>query len=372
MKLNPFALERFFAKHEFSAPYLLSCSDPEALTLNDLLALADEESLALWQSLSLGYTESQGHPLLLDEIASLYTGLERENIVEIIPEEGIFTAMNVLLSKGDHVVATYPGYQSLTEIAAGIGCEISRWHPDLEGDMRFSVESLAPLIRDNTRLIIINFPHNPTGALLTGAELEQVVEMAEAHGIMIFSDEMYRYSEIDPDDRLPSVCEIYPKGITLGGLSKSFALPGLRVGWLATRNEETLAAVKTFKDYTTICGSAPSEILALMALRARTRILHRVVSIIFKNLTRLDTFFAEHADIFRWRKPKAGTVAFPELTSGEDVSAFCDALLKDKGVLLVPAPIFGLDNNHFRIGYGRINMPEALAELDAFLKETRA
>ena len=372
MKLKPFALERFFAKHEFSAPYLLSCSDPEALTLEDLLALADEESLALWQGLSLGYTESQGHPLLLAEIAALYDGLQKESIVEIVPEEGIFIAMNVLLSEGDHVIATYPGYQSLTEIASGIGCEISRWQPALDGDMRFSIDSLAALIRKNTRLIVINFPHNPTGALLTRSELEQVIGLAEANGIHVFSDEMYRHSELDPDDRLPSVCEIYAKGVTLGGLSKSFALPGLRVGWLASQDAVILEAAKSFKDYTTICASAPSEILALMALRARTRILHRVVSVIFKNLTRLDTFFTDHAGTFRWHKPKAGTVAFPELISGEDVSVFCDALLKAKGVLLVPAPIFGLDTNHFRIGYGRINMPEALRKLSEFLKEERA
>ena len=208
MKIEPFALERYFAKHEFSAPYLLSCSDAEPLSLNELLDMADEETRGLWEKLSLGYTESQGHPLLLKELASLYESITPQNVVEVIPEEGIFIAMNVLLEAGNHMITTYPGYQSLSEIALSIGCRVSKWQPDFSQGMRFAVEDLYSLVQEDTKLIVINFPHNPTGALISRNELDAVIQLASAKGIIVFSDEMYRYTEVDAANRLPSVCEI--------------------------------------------------------------------------------------------------------------------------------------------------------------------
>ena len=206
MKIKPFALERYFAKHEFSSPYLLSCSDAEPLALKELLDMADKETHALWENLSLGYTDSQGHPLLLQEIAKLYEGgITPQHIVEIVPEEGIFIAMNVLLEPEDHVITTFPGYQSLFEIAASIGCQISKWQPDFTCGLRFSVNELKRLVRENTKLIVINFPHNPTGALPSRAELQEIVALAKENNIHIFSDEMYRFTELTTTDRLPSV-----------------------------------------------------------------------------------------------------------------------------------------------------------------------
>ena len=186
--------------------------------------MADQESRLLWENLTLGYTESQGHSLLLREIAKQFDGISSKSIVEIIPEEGIFIAMNVLLEAGDHVITTFPGYQSLFEIAISIGCQVDKWLPELEDENKFSLDGLKALIRNNTRLIVINFPHNPTGALLDHADMEELIEIAKNKGIHIFSDEMYRYTEQNQADRLPAVCEIYSKGISLSGLSKSFSL----------------------------------------------------------------------------------------------------------------------------------------------------
>jgi len=369
MKIKPFALERYFAKHEFSSPYLLSCSDAEPLTLKELLDLADVETHALWENLSLGYTDSQGHPLLLQEIAKLYEGITPQHVVEIVPEEGIFIAMNVLLEPEHHVITTFPGYQSLFEIAASIGCQVSKWQPDFARGLKFSVNELKRLVRENTKLIVINFPHNPTGALLNRAELQEIVALAKEKNICIFSDEMYRFTEQTTTDCLPSVCELTPNGITLFGLSKSFSLPGLRVGWLVSHDLALIESIKSYKDYTTICGSAPSEVLAIIALRAKEAILARNRSIIAHNLESLDKFFDNHSAIFTWYKPSGGTVGFPELLLGIPVDQFCKQLLEQKGVMLLSASVIGCQRNHFRVGFGRRDLPEVLGKLSEFLNE---
>lgn len=369
MKINPFTLERYFAKYEFSTPYLLSCSDAEPLTLNEVLAMADEETKALWHNLCLGYTDSQGHPLLLKEIANLYEGITHDSVVEVIPEEGIFISMNVLLDPDDHVITTFPGYQSLYEIAVSIGCHISRWMPNPHKSNAFSVQDLKRLIRKNTKLIVINFPHNPTGALPKRSELEAIIQLADNSGICVFSDEMYRFSEQNQNDRLPSICELYPKGISLSGLSKSFSLPGLRVGWLVSTNISLLEKIKTFKDYTSICGSSPSEILAIIALRAKNAIINRNQAIIKRNLEIIDLFFEKHTNIFSWQRPIAGTICFPTLLLDVPVEKFCDMLMEKKGVMMLPASVIGYPGNNFRLGFGRKNMPEALEKLEDFLNE---
>ena len=158
--------------------------------------------------------------------------------------------MNTLLKEGDHVISTFPGYQSLYEIALSNNCVLSKWLPD--DNMCFKLDDLLGLITEKTKLIVINFPHNPTGETITADELNQIISIAREKNIVIFSDEMYRLLEYDVRDRLPSVCEIYENGISLFGLSKTFALPGLRIGWLVTRNKDILADIAAYKDYTTL------------------------------------------------------------------------------------------------------------------------
>ena len=364
--MRPFILERHFAIHEFTAPYLLCCSDCEALSLQSLLALADEDSLRLWQQLSLGYTESQGHPLLREEISRLYTDISAENVLLTVPEEGIFMAMHCLLEKGNHVIVTAPAYQSLYELAQSKGCKLTFWQPRREplapSGWVFDPDDLKALLQEDTQLLVLNFPHNPTGATLTEATLRQIIGWAQQRNIPIFSDEMYRYLEHDPALRLPSVADIYDKGLSLSGMSKSFSLPGLRVGWLSTRHEVLYRKLSQFKDYTTICGSAPSEILALMGLRAKDAILARNLQIIKQNLDLLDGFFAQHQDLFRWSRPQTTSIAFPEYLGPQSVSDYCHALLQAKGVMLLQAPLFEYAGPYFRIGFGRRNLPEALAQ----------
>lgn len=367
MKIKPFALERYFAKYEFSTKYLLSSSDCDGLFQKEVLEMADPQTKSLWDSLQLGYTESQGQPLLKKEIAKLYNGIDDNNILIVAPEEGIFVAMNCLLDKGDHVICNFPGYQSLYEVAESIGCEITKWHPDEESNWKFDPEFLIKNIRPNTKLIVINFPHNPTGYLPSKDDFNRIIEIAKEHNIYVFSDEMYRFLEYNPEDRLPSACEIYDKTVVLFGMSKTFGLAGLRIGWLVTKDKDLYQKITAFKDYTTICSSAPSEILALIALRAKEKIIKRHLDRINRNFQLADTFFNKHQDLFSWIKPKAGTIAFPKINSGEDSFEFCERVIKEAGIMLLPSDVYDYDSKHFRLGFGRENFPEALAAFEDYI-----
>ncbi len=368
MIIPDFKLERYFARWEFVAPYSLCSSDVDGYQMNELLALADEESLALWQNLSLGYTESAGHPLLREQIARLYHDVSLEQILTFAGgEEAIFILMNVLLNAGEHAIVTWPGYQSLYTVAQSIGADVTLLPLHADNNWQLDIEELRRAMRPNTKLIVINFPHNPTGALLDHRTYSKVVEIAEEGNAYLFSDESYRLLEYDPTQCLAAAIESSPKGISLGVLSKTFALAGLRIGWIATQDREILRRAAAFKDYLSICNSAPSEILGLIALQAKDTIVKRSLEIIRNNLILLDQFFAEQSQLFRWNRPQAGSIAFPQLITGQAIEEFTEALVKQEGVLLLPGTVYDHPGNHFRVGFGRKNMPLALERLERFV-----
>jgi aspartate/methionine/tyrosine aminotransferase len=368
VRIADFALERFFARWEFAVRHLLCASDVEGYRVADLLALADDESRGLWENLRLGYTESTGHPLLRAEIASLYGTIDPEDILVFAgAEEAIFCLSNVLLGPGDHAVVTWPGYQSLYEVGRTIGAEITL-HELREADAwDLDPERLIAAIRPDTKLVVVNAPHNPTGMLPTREQWSRLTGELQRRGIHLLADEVYRYLELDETDRLSAGADTFDRGISLGVMSKSFAMAGLRIGWLATRDRDLLARCAGFKDYTTICSSAPSEILALIGLRARGTVLARSRRIIGANLTRLDSLFADHADQLAWVRPRGGSIGFPRLLGDESIDAFAARLVEQEGVLLLPGSQFGYPGNHFRIGFGREDLPQALAGLERFL-----
>lgn len=367
MRIPDFKLERYFAKWEFNAPYLLCSSDVQGWSMSELLALADADSRERWEGLSLGYTESSGLPALREEIARLYPGAAPEHVLTFGgAQEAIFILMNVLLGPGDHAVVTWPGYQSLHEVARATGADVSLLRLREEDGWRLDLEALKRELRPNTKLIVANFPHNPTGALPDARTWKGLFALAEERGAYVLADEVYRLLEFDPRDTLPSAVELSARGMSLGVMSKAFGLAGLRVGWLVLRDTELLARFASYKDYTTICNAAPSEILSLIALRAKERVLARSRDILTRNLALLDDFFARRADTFRWVRPKAGSVAFPQLLTGMPVAGFCQRLVETEGVLLLPGDVYDFPGSHFRLGFGRTNMPEALARLERF------
>lgn len=371
MKLDPFSLERYFAKHEFSAPNLLCASDCESMALRDLLALepgARDRLLSLW----LGYTESLGNPELRQTITSLYEDVTADQIlVHSGAEEAIFNFMNVALRPGDHIIVHAPYYQSLGEVARGIGADVTEWQGDPQRAWELDLAVLTKALTQRTKVVVVNFPHNPTGFLPTSEFVRELSALSEAHGFIIFSDEVYRGLELDRSDRLTALADVNDRAVSLGVMSKTYGLAGLRIGWIATRNEPLFHKLAAFKDYTTICNSAPSEFLATLALRHAETIAERNRQIIRRNLDRLDLFFAAHTDWFAWNRPKAGPIAFPMLLP-DPVDAFCADLVEKAGVLLLPGTLYGSEYNAFRIGFGRSNLPDSLEKFEGYLKDSRS
>jgi aspartate/methionine/tyrosine aminotransferase len=368
MQIPSFKLEHSFARYEFNVDYVLCSSDCESLAIQDLLALEPNAAERFHQHW-LGYTESMGSPSLRREICSLYRDIQPDQVlVHTGAEEAIFLFMHAVLNAGDHVIVHWPCYQSLAEIARSIGCRVSLWKAHEENGWTLDIDELKQSLQADTRAIIINTPHNPTGFLMPSDEFQEVSRIARENEIILFSDEVYRESEYREEDRLPAACDLGEHAVSLGVMSKTYGLPGLRIGWIATRNAEVYDGMAALKDYTTICNSAPSEFLAELALRHRKALAERNLRIITRNLAVLDEFFARHADRFAWQRPKAGSIGFPRLL-GADVDAFCKALVKSVGVLLSPGTLYDDNGNHFRIGFGRRNLPEAIGRLEQFLQQ---
>ena len=370
MKLNQFRLERYFAKYEFSAPYLLCSSDCESMALGDLLAFEPDAHDRL-SSLRLGYTESLGDPGLRQTIATLYEHTETDQIlVHAGAEEAIFNFMNVTLNPGDHLIVHAPYYQSLGDVARGIGADITEWQGDPKRAWELDLEVLKPMLTHRTKVVVVNFPHNPTGFLPSSEFVHELSILSDKHGFVVFSDEVYRGLELDRSDRLPALTDLNDRAVSLGVMSKTYGLAGLRIGWIATRNAELFRKLAAFKDYTTICNSAPSEFLATLALRHAEAIVKRNLQIISGNLNLLDQFFGSHAELFDWYRPKAGSIAFPMLLRGE-VDKFCADLVEKVGVLLLPGTLYGPEFNSFRIGFGRRNLPESLNRFEEYIRNSR-
>ncbi len=375
--LPDFKLERYFSRWEFTARYHLCASDMESMSVNELLALASAEDRARWDGLTLGYIETFGTPALRAAIAATYDSISNEDVLAFAgAEEGIFAAMQVLLQPDDHAIVVTPNYQS-AETLPGAICDVSGIALDPENDWHLDLDRVRAALRPNTRLISINFPHNPTGKIIPRDDLAALVDIARERGIYLFSDEVYRLIERNETMRLPQVADVYEKGLSLNVLSKSYGLPGLRIGWIATRDRKVLSRMERVKHYLSICNSAPSEALAVIALNARDTILERNRGIVADNLSTLNEFFGEFPDVFEWRIPDGGCIGYPRYLGTDGVETFCDRLVDETGVLLLPASVYQSaygpsPDDRFRIGYGRRNMHEALDALRGYLTRKAA
>ena len=370
MNIPAFKLEEFWKKHEFKVPYLLCCSDAETWGLEELISLSDSNSKKLWESLTLGYTEPPGHPILRKEIATLYSSLTSDDIFTFAgAEEGIYCAMRVLIKPDDHVIVVIPCYQSLDTLPKTFGANVTTILLKFENEWQLDLQEVQKAFRSNTKLLVLNYPHNPTGTILKREVQDGLIELARRNGAYIFCDEVYRFLEFDETLCLPSIVDEYERGISLNVMTKSFGLAGLRIGWLATRDKSFLKEVGSYKLYTSICNSAPSEILAIMALRVREQILKRNRAIILKNLTILDEFMKKNQKYLTWVRPQGGTTAVVKLLLPISIETFTEDLIRTQGVLIMPGSVFDLYGNFFRIGFGKKNMPDILKRLELHLEE---
>ncbi|MFI5614856.1 aminotransferase class I/II-fold pyridoxal phosphate-dependent enzyme [Amycolatopsis sp. NPDC051903] len=374
--LPDFRLETYFSRWEFTARHHLTASDVQTFTVRELLALADDDGRERWENLALGYTETYGLPALREEIAETYTDVGPEHVLCFAgAEEGLYLAMRTLLEPGDHTVVITPNYQAAETIPLSIGEVTGVALREADG-WALDVDEIERQLRPNTRVVSVNFPNNPTGAVPDLDTWTRLVRLCDDRGILLFSDEVYRGLELDPAATLPQAADLSASALSLNVMSKAYGLPGLRVGWIACRDPELLRRLERAKHYTSICNSAPSEVLALIGLRARDAILARNRAVIAGNVPKFDAFFARFPDLFEWAAPRGGCVCFPRYLGADGVEAMCTELVEQRGVLLLPSSIYRSDliptpADRFRVGVGRRDPDEGLAAWAEFLEERR-
>jgi len=373
--LPDFQLETYFSRWEFSVRYNLAASDAQSLTVSALLDLADDRDRAAFGSLPLSYTQTYGAPELREAIASTYEGRRAADILCFAGgEEALYIAMRVLLEPTDHAIVVTPNYQSAETIPAAI-CDVTGVALRPGDHWSLDIDEIRAAVRPNTRLIAINFPHNPTGKILEQDRFDALIALCRKHGIWLLSDEVNRPLGATGTVHLPQATDVYERGISIGVMSKAYGLPGLRIGWIACADHELLQRMERYKHYTSICNSGPSEQLALIALKARDAILDRQRLLLDRNLERVDAFFREWSERFEWRRPDGGCIAFPRYLGPEGVEVFAKRLVEEAGILLLPASNYqstltATPADRFRIGFGRNETGDALTELSEYLRRT--
>ncbi|WP_421850154.1 aminotransferase class I/II-fold pyridoxal phosphate-dependent enzyme [Novosphingobium sp.] len=375
--MRNFALEVYFSKWEFAAKYHLTASDAQSMTVSQLLAHASPADRERFDNLHLGYTKTFGAEPLLHEIAQTYDAIGTDQLLCFAgAEEGIYVAMRVLLGPEDHCIVITPNYQAAETIPLSI-CTVTGVALAADAGWALDLDAVRAALRPNTKVISINFPNNPTGAIPSQETFAALIELCRERGIWLFSDEVYRLIEHRDDARVPQVADVYERGVSLNVMSKSYGLPGLRIGWLACQDRAFLESCERYKHYLSICNSAPSELLAEIALKARVAIVGRNRDIAHRNLALLDSFFADFPGLFDWRRPDGSCVAFIRYKGEDGAERFTERLVEETGVLLLPSSIYRSElgpvpQDHFRIGFGRSNLPEGLAVFRDWLMRNRA
>ncbi|KKY13250.1 putative aspartate aminotransferase [Diplodia seriata] len=358
VKLEPFGVEEWMDAHENSAKYNLAETCCASISIEQLQSLAEDPAEKavniLTTSEKLTYGAIRGSELLRKNLSNLYSSRAASRLPEdnILITPGAIMANTLvfyaLVGPGDHVIVHHPTYQQLYEVPKSLGAEVDLWEAKAENDWVPDLEELKALVRPNTKLIVVNNPNNPTGAILPKSLLQDLVDYAETKSITILSDEVYRpiFHSISPiDDAFPpSILSLgYSRTIATGSLSKAYSLAGIRVGWIAARDPAVVARLAAARHYTTISVSSLDQQVAARALGPATvhALLARNIGLAKANLELLDKFVVKHDDVVEWVKPKAGTTAFLRFhRDGEPVDAakFCETLLAETGALFVPGP----------------------------------
>jgi aspartate/methionine/tyrosine aminotransferase len=357
LKIEPFALERWMTTHELHVEYDIAESGICPLSVRELLALEppDERERVLegLLDLKLGYSEACGSLQLRSLLASTYVACEPQNILVTTGAiEANFLLFNVVLDPGDHVVAPFPAYQQLYSVPRALGCDVSLWRIRPETGFCYDVDDLEALVTPQTRLIIINSPHNPTGAMLSVEDARRVYRIAESVGALILSDEAYRWLTMPGGEPLaPPMCDLGPLGISVGTLSKPFGLPGLRTGWMAAP-AEIAARCWGMRDYVSLSPGKLHDTLAILAIKHRDQIIERNQAIVAANLSRAEAWVADHAGALSWKPPRAGLLALLKYDLDIPSLDLANKLAQEYSVMLAPGSAFGFEH-HLRIGIGQ-------------------
>jgi len=377
LDLPDFELETYFSRWEFTAEHHLTASDAESMSMAELLALGTDDERAQFDRLHLGYTPTWGTDALRSAIADSYTDVESGDVLAFAGAgEALFWAMQLFVEPGDHVIVTVPNYQSIESIPVATGVEVSGlplWSGDGEQlEWSLDLDRFAALLRPETTLVSVNFPNNPTGFVPDHDTWAAFNAMCVDRGIRVVSDEVYRGVELDPARTLAAAAEINASALSISVTSKSYGLPGLRVGWVVSKDREALGRLERAKHYTSICNSGPSEHLAVIALGNADAILDRNRAIVAENDSVVTDFMASHPDLFDYARPDGGCVVFPRFLGSEGPTEFCRRAVEDDGVLLLPNAVYrsglcDVPDDRFRIGLGRLDVPGSVDALDRHL-----
>ena len=374
MKITPFETEHFFARYEFSTPYQLCNSDCESVTIEELLRMAGDSVEGLGHE-RLVYTQSQGSPELRQAIAETYANVPADRVVVLgTPVEGIYLAARALLDPGDDVIVVTPAYDALVNLFEHVvgTAHVSKWKFRADGSRwSLDLDDLRALITESTRLIVVNFPHNPTGYLPSPEWQRELAGLAAEHGLWLFCDEMYFGLVHSGTPAIPSMADVSDRAVVLSGLSKTYGLPGLRCGWLIVPERNLREDLVNWKFYTSICPPVPTEYLARAALRVGERLKQRNIDRIERNLAIAEAFFARWPELFEWRRPLAGSTALVDFDV-PSVGALAERLATEEGILIQSAAMLGSDDRHMRIGLGRDGFAEALQRFEDWLRRNPA
>lgn len=365
MKLEPFALERWMTIWETEVSYDIAESGIYPLTTREFLDLLPMDVRQTIHDemldLRLGYSEARGTLALRTELAKTYDGVSPDDILITTGAiEANFLLFTTLLKPGDHVVAVYPAYQQLYSVAKAIGCEMSPWSIS-QANHRFSfdIAELERLVRRDTRMIVVNTPHNPTGALLSQQDLERIYELGESVGALVLCDEAYRWLDLPGGPPLADpMRNLGPVAMSVGTVSKPFGLPGLRIGWIVA-TEAIARACWSTRDYTSLSPAGMSDYLARIALLHRDVLIARNHAIVEENLCVAEAWFEANADIVSWDRPRGGLLALVRYAAGIPSAQLADTLAAGHSVMLAPGSAFGYEG-HLRIGIGQ--RPDIFAE----------
>lgn len=351
MKIKDFLVEQWMNAYEDGAKYNIAETCVDSLSLNQLFELLGngEEVLDDIINTRLTYGHIFGSPELKQYIGDMYGGISEKNIITTNGAIGAnFLSMYSLIEPGDEVVSVLPTYQQMYSIPESLGANVKILQLKPENNFLPDVDELKVLVSKNTKMICINNPNNPAGSLISEDMLLKIVEIAKEVDAYVHSDEVYRglYQEEDVD--IPSIINLYDKGISTGSMSKVFSLAGLRLGWIVT-NEEIINKVAKRRDYNTISCGVIDEKIATYVLKNRDKLLKRNHQIIRENLKILDQWVNKEKRV-SYIKPKAGTTAFIKYHLEIPSVDFCKGLIEEMGVLVVPGKCFDMEG-YFRIGY---------------------
>lgn len=357
MKIETFALERWMTTYEVDVEFDIAESGIYPMTVNELLDLEPagerERILSGLLDTRLGYSEAPGSLELRTRLAETYRDSGPDNILITTGAiEANFLLFNVLLEPGDHVVAVYPAYQQLYSVPRAIGCDVSLWKLRPENGFRFDLDELRELVNSRTRLIVINTPHNPTGAILSQDEVQQVYDLAGSAGARVMSDEAYRWLDLPGGDELAGPTrDLGDSAVSVGTFSKPFGLPGLRIGWIAAP-ADIVAECWSMRDYISLSPGKLNDALAVLALKHREGIRGRTRDIVQQNLSTMEAWLSEHSDIVSWQRPRGGLLALLEYNLDIPSMDLANRLAEEYSVMLAPGSAFGYEHR-LRIGVGQ-------------------